>query len=121
MVIRFRKRSTYVPFPKRNNIKYLEKYFLDLLICISTYQGPGFWLQFRQKLNSVRTCHMISAHYGCLLSTHRGKFQTTSCCKTGILAPHWGVSYSLRFESYGLFMFDYENLGKNLSENVCIV
>ena len=27
MVIRFRKRSTYVPFPKRNNIKYLEKLF----------------------------------------------------------------------------------------------
>ena len=24
----------------------------------------------------------------------------------------------LRFECYGLFMFDYENLGQNLSENV---
>ena len=32
-----------------------------------------------------------------------------------------GVSYSLRFQKNGFFMFDYENLGKNLSENVCIV
>ena len=39
-------------------------------------------------------------------------------CKLKIILRQNSLSYSLKFKKYGLFMFDYENLGKNLSENV---
>ena len=43
------------------------------------------------------------------------------CCKTGISSTsYWGwvMAAGSDLKKSGLFMFDYENLGKNLSENV---